>query len=306
MRNPLFPPRSIPWSICLSALFLVTSSGRAAEPSKIIRSESLHPRINLVTWRSARLNKEKQFCIVFPRKYVAPDSTPPAKESPTGWPVLYFLHGRGRHERSLIDDEQTRAQLLNANFIVILPDGDDSWYIDSPVSETDQYESYLTELITLTTATYDLSPQPSDRAIGGWSMGGYGAMHYLVSHPEQFSTIVTLIGLVDFPRDGLPAGQSYDVPLARFGDNRDAWPAMNPLTKVAELRQHALFLLTAADAFDRTMNENFSRRLDELNISHRYEEIEGGHTFDVVRTGVARMIPFLNENLSTAGNSGSE
>ncbi|MEZ6046609.1 MAG: alpha/beta hydrolase-fold protein [Planctomycetaceae bacterium] len=179
-----------------------------------------------------------------------------------------------------------------------MPDGDDSWYIDAPLLKEDRYESYLAELIELVSEHYPLSQKPAQRAIGGWSMGGYGAMHYLVNHPDQFSSIVTLIGLLDFPRSGLPEGQSYPVPEQRFGSDEEHWKSFNSLYKATELREKSIYLITGDSAFDRTMNENFSRRLNELEIKHQYDVLEGGHTFTVVRAGVQRLVPFLNKHFA--------
>ncbi|MCA9039901.1 MAG: hypothetical protein KDA65_06075 [Planctomycetaceae bacterium] len=281
--------------LLLSCLFCLGSVQQnfAEESTQLPQIESLHPRIESVTWYSQQLKKQKRFSVVFPNGYTSPNAKPNRN-----WPVLFLLHGRGRHDRSLIEDQEARAQLLQANFFIILPQGDDGWYIDSPHRKQDRYESYLTELITFSKSRYPLSKHPADRALAGWSMGGYGAMHYLVRHPDDFSAIVTLIGLIDFPREGLPSGQSYKVPLDRFGTDQNRWKFMNPIHGVKKLDQKSILLLTADKAFDRTMNENFAQQLQALKISHQFEMLEGGHTFSVVRSGLKKMIPFLNTHFS--------
>ncbi len=46
-------------------------------------------------------------------------------------------------------------------------------------------------------------------------MGGYGATLFAAKHATHFSAVAPIMGLLDFPRGDLPAGQSYKVPLAR-------------------------------------------------------------------------------------------
>ena len=49
-------------------------------------------------------------------------------------PVLFVLHGRGRHHQTLIDSA-ARAAMLAAPFVIVLPQGEDGWYIDSPARQ---------------------------------------------------------------------------------------------------------------------------------------------------------------------------
>ena len=162
-----------------------------------------HPRVQAVGFESSVLGATKRFCAVLPDGY---------DKTAQPWPVLFLFHGRGRHERSLVDDAGARAALLLAPFVTILPDGDDGWYINSPVKTADRYQDYLDEVIAVATARYNLSTDPAQRGLSGWSMGGYGCTRYAIAHQEEFAALAPIIGLLDFPRAGLPEGQSYAVP----------------------------------------------------------------------------------------------
>jgi S-formylglutathione hydrolase FrmB len=194
--------------------------------------------------------------------------------------------------------------LLAADFVIVLPDGDDGWYIDSPVRRPDRYEAYLTEVIAVAERRYDLSSDRSRRALSGWSMGGYGCTHYATRHPERFGALAPIIGLLDFPRTGLPPGQSYAVPRDRFGDDPDVWRELNPLNHVERLRGMDLLVITADEAFDRTMNEHFHRRLEQRGIEHDWLVLEGGHTFDVVRRALPRVIEHARRAFVSTPESG--
>ena len=163
-----------------------------------------------------------------------------------GWPVLFFLHGRGRTPRSLVDLEPMRQVFQGAPFCTVFPQGDDGWYIDSPVDPQGRCEADLEETIALAGRVRPLSRTRERRAITGWSMGGYGAVRFAIRHPDEFGVVAGIIALLDFPRPAdLPEGQNYAVPVARFGTDPAVWLRFNPLPEAAALWGRAVFILTA-------------------------------------------------------------
>ena len=78
------------------------------------------------------------------------------------------------------------------------PEGENSWYTDSASVPTDKYESYiLQELIPDVEQRFRASSERVGRAIGGLSMGGYGALKFGVKHPEMFVFAASLSGALD-------------------------------------------------------------------------------------------------------------
>jgi S-formylglutathione hydrolase FrmB len=255
--------------------------GDEALAGDVVSVSKIADRIDHATFTSAVLKEGKRFCVVLPENYSAEQ---------VDWPVLYLLHGRGRNERSLIDDEVARAALLRAPFVTVLPSGDDGWYVDSPVDPKRKYAQLLAETIRTAESKYRLSRDSQHRAIAGWSMGGYGATQYAETHPGEFALVAPIIGLVDFPRRGLPEGQSYEVPTKTFGDDPAEWTRLNPINSVEKLRGTSVLLIAASDAFDRTMNENFRERLRESKIEHEWIKLEGTHHLDVVKQALPIVI----------------
>jgi len=276
-------------AVALAATALAPPAG-GAEPA--VTMAMVAPRIESVTYASAVLNRQRRFTVVLPDGFT---------RERRDWPVLYLFHGRGRHDRSLTDDDGARAALLRTRVVVVLPPGDDGWYINSPLRPLDRYADATDEVIALAEAQYGLSRDPAQRALAGWSMGGYGCVMTALNHPGQFAAVAPVIGLLDFPRTGLPADFSYEVPAARFGNDPATWAALNPITRAERLRGAAILIQTADHAFDRVMNEHFHARLDELGIAHRFEVLPGGHTFDVVRAALPNVVAFVNETLAPAG-----
>jgi S-formylglutathione hydrolase FrmB len=256
------------------------------------RETEIHPGVAEVEFSSRVLGALKAFCVITPTA---------APRDGDGWPVLFFLHGRGRTHRTLVDLEAMRRAFLDAPFCTVFPDGGDGWYIDSPVESGARYETYLAEVIAMAERVRRVSQARDGRAIAGWSMGGYGAMRFAIRHPDEFGIVAPIIGLLDFPRSAdLPAGQNYNVPVARFGADPSVWSEFNPLHRTEALRGRAILIITAADAFDRTMNEHFHARLRALNIPHEYLVLPGAHTFPVVQAAVPHVISFVARHLAAA------
>lgn len=249
---------------CLFALALATSS-RAAE------------RISFAAIPSAALGR------TLPVTVVAPEKPAPAAAAP----VLFFLHGRGRHHRSLVDSAAARAALLAAPFHVVLPQGEDGWYVDSPARPADRYATYLGEVIAWAEQNLPVSRAPGRTGIVGWSMGGYGAVRFAEAHPGRFGFVASIIGLLDYPREAtLPEGQNYAVAVARFTADPAVWARFNPLHHVAALRGASLTLVLATRGFELTMNENFLAALAARKLSTRVHRLEGGHEFPLVERAV--------------------
>jgi S-formylglutathione hydrolase FrmB len=242
-----------------------------------------HPRIRTVTLTSAALNRTLPLTIVEPKREEAASSVSTREQIP----VLYVLHGRGRHHASLIEDEVTRGVLLDTPFYVVLPQGLDGWYINSPVVDEDRYETYIEEVIAWVEAHVPVRRDAAGRGIAGWSMGGYGAVRFAQSHPGGFAFVASVIGLLDFPREEiLPEGQNYKVPTERFGTDPVTWKAMNPLYSIDQLRESAVTLVLSETGFERTMNERFIDAAAMIDLPLRVHRLSGGHEFNVVHRAV--------------------
>ncbi len=216
---------------------------------------------------------------VLPVTVVAPETVSSGGEVS----VLFFLHGRGRHHRSLIESPAARAALWAAPCYVVLPQGEDGWYLDSPAQPAARYAAYLAEVVAWAERTLPVGRTAARRGIAGWSMGGYGAVRFAETHPGQFGFVASVIGLLDFPRAAtLPAGQNYAVPVARFTADPATWAALNPLNGVEQLRGTALTLVLATQGFERTMNEHFLAALGARGLPARVHRLDGGHEFSLV------------------------
>lgn len=75
-----------------------------------------------------------------------------------------------------------------------MPDGADSWYVNSP--DYGNYEDAVVELIDYIDATYRTVPERTSQAIGGLSMGGYGAARFAIKYPDMFAAASIMSGAI--------------------------------------------------------------------------------------------------------------
>ena len=126
-----------------------------------------------------------------------PDGAPP----PGGWPVLYLLHGLdgastdwqtlGRIQLTM---DRAIAEHQIQPFLVVMPPGNNSWYVDSAdVSGPGNYATATAH--DLPAAIEDAFPVGEDRAhraIAGLSMGGFGALRLGLQEPDRYAAIAAM------------------------------------------------------------------------------------------------------------------
>jgi S-formylglutathione hydrolase FrmB len=238
-------------------------------------------RIEDVSFSSAALGRQAVFSVV------VPSQPPPAG----GYPVLMILHGLGRNHRTLLENGGTLALLQAQPFLIVLPDSEKGWWIDSPVSGKN-YDGMLLEVVSEVQTRFPVSRSSQQWGVMGWSMGGFGTLHFAERHPQLVSFVGSIIGLLDFPRvDGLPDGQRFPVDGSVFGSDASAWAQENPSHHLAPLAGKDLEIVIAEQAFDRTMNENFIQQAQAAGLHLEIYRIEGEHVFTSVIQGLGILLP---------------
>ena len=121
----------------------------------------------------------------------------PADFDPSGttrYPTLYFLHGMFENDRSWSERggarlwEDLTAKNEIGKFIVVLPDGGKTFYVNS-LDGHERYEDFLIqELVPTIDRAYPTLAERDARGITGVSMGGYGALHLGMRHPDAFGS----------------------------------------------------------------------------------------------------------------------
>lgn len=225
-----------------------------------------------ITVRSDRMGREIPVSIVLPDGC---DSTP-AKRFPSVY-VLHGANGTGRRKAS----EAVLGQLVDRyGFIAICPDGGKtSWWIDSPIDPTYQYETFVSdEVVPYVDANYRTIADRSGRAIMGGSMGGHGACYIGMRHKDLFGAIGNLYGGVDL----VPWAGHWEIDK-RLGP-RDAnialWEEHSVINVAKSLKNREVELICVLGTEDFFLGCN--RQLHELlsanGVAHTYVEIRSRTT----------------------------
>jgi len=142
-----------------------------------------------VTFHSAALNRDMQYRTIVPVN-VAPDQKVP---------VLYLLHGGGGgfHDWSNYSDV---ARYAERGLILVMPEGNSSYYTNSADHPQDRYEDYIVhDLIADVEHRFPALSGRANRAIAGVSMGGFGAVVLALKHPDLFVFAGGLSSALDVP-----------------------------------------------------------------------------------------------------------
>ena len=171
-------------------------------------------------FRSVALDSDVHYIVYLPHNYAT---------SGLRYPVIYLLHGKsGRmsdwlHVKSDLDRLIAEGKI--PPMIAVLPDAPyskgASYYVDSAYagSETvpagQKVETAFTrDAIAHIDTTYRTIPTREGRAVGGYSMGGWGAMRYALAHPDLYRASIVLSPAVYIP---LPPAESGMRALGAFG-----------------------------------------------------------------------------------------
>ncbi len=245
-------------------------------------------RWHALRWHSHALNQRTQTLVHLPPGYPAAQAHP----------VLYLLHGSGHTPQSVQRDVLADGQVdALGNAVLVIPDGQQGWWLDSPVLPASRYQSCVLELMEQVRARYAISPRRDAIGICGFSMGGTGAMLLAAQHPAQIGSVSSLLGMLDiealFP-------DYYRLRLL-LGTNRRAWHDWNPLTYASALHEARIALYTTTDGPDRPMNSRFAAEMARLGIPHEYHVVPGAHDTASVRQNIAACLAFHRRIFDVAG-----
>lgn len=112
----------------------------------------------------------------------------PTERSAAKRPLLVFLHGAGGSNESFVANRAVLSGLVRLGAeapVVAFPDGERSWWHNRASGDWERY--VMREVIP--TVRRRFHTDPGRVAVGGISMGGYGAYHLGLLHPGRFCAV---------------------------------------------------------------------------------------------------------------------
>jgi S-formylglutathione hydrolase FrmB len=263
--------------------------------------------VDSIDVQSAVMNKTYKAAVVLPASYA---------KSKAAYPVLYLLHGGGGHFRDWLTSTPDKMLVKNLadqfNLIVVMPEGETfSWYIDSPLDKSSQFETYITkEVIDKIDNTYRTVRSNKGRVITGLSMGGHGALYLSAKHPDLFCAAGSMSGAVDMNPINwrIPAGFATQVKQGfqkLVGDttNAELYASYSVLNMADQLKKSNLKLIIdcGVDDFLIEANRELHRRLVYNHTPHDYTERPGAHTWPYWQNSLPYHVLFFYQVLKENG-----
>jgi len=265
-------------------------------------------RIDCNALNSRVLKHPVHYCVYLPASYEASGAKHPSQ----AYPVLYFLHGLGDNERTLFNTggwtllDDLRQQGKIGEFLIVAPEGGQTFYINSADGSVRYSDFFLQEFIPLIENKYRIKQGRNYRAISGISMGGYGALRFAFFHPELFSAVSAQSAalITESPaeldtaaRSGAPLGKA----LAKVFGNPIAvqhWKNNSPFD-LANKNQAALRRLAIYFNCGQDDNYGFEKgaaalheQLQKESVKHEYHLYPGDHSLSYFMAHFTEVMEF--------------
>lgn len=260
------------------SILLATVIGLAAQASTI----------ETIEVHSEKMGRNIPVSVILPDAY---------EEGAQRYPVLYLLHGAGDTHRKWIDKTVIEELADTYGIIMVCPDGGrTSWYFDSPIDPSYQYETFVAkECVAHIDQNYRTKAQRNYRALTGNSMGGHGTLFLAIRHSDVFSVAVPLSGGVDIR----PFPSKWDI-KKRIGEietHPENWEQYTVINQAKELEpdELAISIDCGSEDFFIEVNRALHTQLLEAGIKHGYTEMPGGHNWGYWNEAIQRQMHFIHK-----------
>lgn len=250
---------------------------------KVLEPEEKSSQRITGTLYSPKLKLDWNYNVYLPKNY-----DPKNKE---GYPVLYMLHGLGGNHTNLLERFDSKKILdrviekTGQEMIVVFPDGFNSFYINQ--NNGMQMESaIMDDLISFIEKTYNTKTDRDHRAIGGISMGGYGAARLALKYPKTFSKATLISPAVWYDLD---SDNNIKRSNHAFMENEKPWSddfyeKMHPESLIKDKAKVDFYIRSSMG--DSTVPikdvDRFVKELDKNQIKNKYirDSKENEHNWD--------------------------
>jgi putative tributyrin esterase len=263
--------------LCSIAAWFLLGHHRAQSPQ--VDHPRLAPGVAMqnVNFYSQALKRQMPYRVFLPAKLAAGRKLP----------VVYLLHGNGggfQNWSNYSDAAKYAAIESTGGLILVMPQGDSSYFQNAALKPEDKYQDYLVnDLISDVEARFPARKNRESRAIVGVSMGGYAAVELALSRPDLFVFAGAISPAIDVPsrRFTIRRADQYWRFKTIFGEwgsesrrSRDPFvvvqsanPAATPFIYLTAGEQEALL----------EPNRRFASRLNDRHFAYEFHTKPGGH-----------------------------
>ncbi len=203
--------------------------------------------------------------------------------------TLYLLHGYMGNCTDWLADSCVHELAQRHDMAVIMPSGENSFYVDNPDNESFFGEFIGDEIVGFTRALFPLSVKREDTLIGGFSMGGFGAIRNGLKYTEVFGSVIALSSalitdkLADATMDYSKAPESEKYYVKTFGSLDRLGGSDNDPKALAKKAADSkglfpdLYMACGTEDFLIEENRSFKKYMEKLRVPFTYVEEPGSH-----------------------------
>lgn len=220
--------------------------------------------------------------------------------------VMYLLHGLSDDNSVWSRRTSIERYVQGLPLMVVMPNGGRSFYVDAPGGPA--YDTAIArDLIRFIDTRFNTIADRKGRVVCGLSMGGYGALHLALGHPDLFCAAVSHSGALQYGHENLedrqpqsPEEEAWITECVRIlGPSPRGGP--NDLYALAERvpleKRPALRIDCGHDDYLLQANRDFHAHLTAIGYPHEYEEFPGAHTWEYWDRHVQDAIAFFARQL---------
>lgn len=219
--------------------------------------------------------------------------------------TLYLLHGITGDYCDWINNTRIIELVNKYNIAVIMPSGNNSFYVDQKKYGNNYGEFIGEELVEHTRKLFNLSKEREDTFIAGLSMGGYGALRNGLKYNSTFGAIGAMSAALIID-SAIESTEDNEIVFAKrsfyesiFGDlnklkdsDKDIEYLINRIRNNKE-NMPRLYVSCGSEDFLIENNRKLKNFLDSNFISHTYEEGKGTHSWDFWNEYIEKILWWL-------------
>jgi putative tributyrin esterase len=252
-----------------------------------------------VHWKSEVIGKQTTAQVLLPETGRGP------------FPVFYLLHGLSDDSSAWLRRSRIEWYVRDLPLIVVMPDGYRSFYTDAV--EGPAFARHIgEELPSFVERTFHVRAERASRAIGGLSMGGYGALRIGLGYSDRFCSVNSHSGAVAWGNFDYKTGPNAPASLNGRGaeflrelsrifgaDPRGSDHDLGVLARRAKAAGTLPELLLDCGTEDFLIEDNrsFHAELTGAQVPHTYCEFPGAHTWDYWNAHIQDALAFHAGNL---------
>ncbi len=238
---------------------------------------------------SESLGMQTTVGVVLPQKSTAGEIGTANKAGDDQLKCLYLLHGLSDDQTIWMRRTSIERYAANYGLCVVMPTGAKSFYTDMTYGM--KYYTYIAkELPRIIESMFRVSDRREDRFIGGLSMGGYGALKIALRETGRYGAAVALSPVSDIHNP-----RFTEVLKPVFGETVPEEADLFHLITAhdSDAVKPRVYMTVGKEDFMYDDTARLNDCIAGLHYDYRYEETDGGHSWDVWDQAIQRALSWL-------------